>query len=155
METMDFSGTSSIIQTIKPPEPPAPPPQNNEEKNLGESKMMEFTSSIDDLMDNGPATISSSQGDMYINPTNNRVSGIALDDSAHPKKKPQSKNPLNLTDEQYTAVIAGVSAALTSSSMIQTKLASIVPNYEVMNGSIATILMAAVIFFFIMRFLKK
>jgi hypothetical protein len=155
METMDFSGTSSIIQTIKPPEPPAPPPQNNEEKNLGESKMMEFTSSIDDLMDNGPATISSSQGDMYINPTNNRVSGIALDDSAHPKKKPQSKNPLNLTDEQYTAVIAGVSAALTSSSMIQTKLASIVPNYEGMNGSIATILMAAVIFFFIMRFLKK
>jgi hypothetical protein len=155
METMDFSGTSSIIQTIKPPEPPAPPPQNNEEKNLGESKMMEFTSSIDDLMDNGPATISSSQGDMYINPTNNRVSGIALDDSAQPKKKPQSKNPLNLTDEQYTAVIAGVSAALTSSSMIQTKLASMVPNYEGMNGSIATILMAAVIFFFIMRFLKK
>ena len=152
---MDFSGTSSIIQTIKPPEPPAPPPQNNEEKNLGESKMMEFTSSIDDLMDNGPATISSSQGDMYINPTNNRVSGIALDDSAQPKKKPQSKNPLNLTDEQYTAVIAGVSAALTSSSMIQTKLASMVPNYEGMNGSIATILMAAVIFFFIMRFLKK
>lgn len=155
---MDFSGTSSIIQTIDtiktPPQEP-PPPQTNEEKNLVQSKMMEFTSSIDDLMDNGPTTMSSSQGDMYLNPTNNRVSGIALDDSAQTKKKQQSKNPLNLTDEQYTAVIAGVSAALTSSSMIQTKLASMVPNYEGMNGSIATVLMAAIIFFFIMRFLKK
>ena len=155
---MDFSGTSSIIQTIKPPETPAlppPPPQNNEEKNLGESKMMEFTSSIDDLMDNGPATMSSSQGDMYLNPTNNRVTGLAMEEPAQPSKKKQSKNPLNLTDEQYTALIAGVSAALTASSMIQTKLASMVPNYEGMNGSIATVLVAALIFFFVMRFLKK
>lgn len=152
---MDFSGTSSIIQNIKPPETPSPPPQNNEEKNLGESKMMEFTSSIDDLMDQGPATMSSSQGDMYLNPTNNRVSGLAMEEPSQPSKKKQSKNPFNLTDEQYTALIAGVSAALTTSSMIQTKLASMVPNYEGMNGSIATVLVAALIFFFAMRFLKK
>lgn len=150
---MDFSGTSDIsqmIETAKPRET-GKPRENEiiiEEKKLGESQMMEFTSSIDDLME--PVQSSDS---IYTNVTSGRVTGLA---PGEPKKEPpKSKNPLNLTDEQYIALIAGVSAALTSSSMIQSKLVSMVPNYEGMNGSIATVLVAALIFFFIMRFLKK
>ena len=151
MENMDFSGTSNISQVItKPQESPPHPEILIEEKKLGESQMMEFTSSIDDLV--GPETLPNES--IYTNVTSGRVTGLAPNDDS-PKKKSKSSNPFNLTDEQYIAVIAGIVAAVSTSPMIQTKIASMVPNPQGMNGSIATALIAAILFFFAMRFLKK
>lgn len=150
METMDFSGTSDISQLITKPQE-APAEILIEEKKLGESQMMEFTSSIEDLV--GPET-SIPNDSIYTNVTSGRVTGLAPGESA-PTKKSKAANPFNLTDEQYIAAIAGIVAAFSTSSIVQTKIASMVPNPQGMNGSLATAVIAAILFFFAMRFLKK
>ena len=71
-----------------------------------------------------------------------------------PPAAPKS-NPLNLTDEQMTALIVGVAAALASSKMVQEKLASMIPQVgSDPHGMIAmgaTGLVAALIFYFAKR----
>jgi len=142
---MDFSGTSEIVQVIQQPPPPQQLP---EEKKIDESQMMEFSSSIDDLM---PAPVSQ---DVYTNPTNGRVAALSLPNEPSTKKK-STQNPFNLTDEQYNALLAGVVAVLVFSTMVQTKLAGIVPNFAGINGNIASVLVAAVVFYFANRFIKN
>lgn len=70
------------------------------------------------------------------------------------EKKPESKNPLNLTDEQMTAVFVAVCAALAVSKPVQDKLVTSVPRFLNEQGSrsavglAATGAVAAVIFYF-------
>ena len=150
MENMDFSGTSDIVQLIQqPPSPTPPPPQLLEEKKVDESQMMEFSSSIDDLM---PAPVSQ---DVYTNPTNGRVAALSLPNDPLTSKKKSTQNPFNLTDEQYNALLAGIVAVIVFSTVVQTKLASIVPNFAGINGNIASVLVAAVVFYFANRFIKS
>lgn len=150
MENMDFDGTSSLVQTI-PSSPPPPPTQQiiTEEKKVDESQMMEFSSSIDDLM-----TPPSSSQDVYTNPTNGRVAALSLPNEPSSKKK-STQNPFNLTDEQYNALLAGIIAVIIFSTAVQTKLAGVVPNFSGINGSIASVLLAAVAFYFANRFIKS
>ncbi len=144
MENMDFNDTSTLIQPISSP----PTPQVvSEEKKIDESQMMEFSSSIDDLM---PAQVSQ---DVYTNPTNGRVAALSLPNEPSQKKK--SQNPFNLTDEQYNALLAGIVAVIVFSTAVQTKLAGIVPNFAGINGNIASVLVAAVVFYFANRFIKN
>lgn len=149
---MDFNGTSNIIQSISPPPAPnphPPPPQVPEEKKVVESQMMEFSSSVDDLM--GPPA---SSQDVYTNPTNGRVAALSLP-TEPPSKKKSSQNPFNLTDEQFNALLAGFVAVIVFSTAVQTKLAGMVPNFAGINGSIASILLSAVVFYFANRFIKN
>ena len=147
---MDFSGTSDIVQLIQqPPSPTPPPPQLLEEKKVDESQMMEFSSSIDDLV---PAPVSQ---DVYTNPTNGRVAALSLPNDPLTSKKKSTQNPFNLTDEQYNALLAGIVAVIVFSTVVQTKLASIVPNFAGINGNIASVLVAAVVFYFANRFIKS
>lgn len=150
MENMDFNGTSGLIQNISSSSnETAPPNQIPEEKKIDESQMMEFSSSVDDLM----PTISPSQ-DVYTNPTNGRVAALSLPNDPIQKKK-SSQNPFNLTDEQFNALLAGFVAVIVFSTTVQTKLAGIVPNFAGINGNIASILLAAVVFYFAHRFIKN
>lgn len=162
MENLDFNDTGSMIQNISQQQAP-PPPQAHlivEEKKLDEPQMMEFSSSVDDLMapiggGGGPPMPSSSQ-DVYTNPTNGRVAALGLPDptmSSSQKKKQQ--NPFNLTDDQFNALLAGIVAVLVFSTMVQTKLAGIVPNFSGINGNIASALLGAVVFYFAHRFIKN
>jgi hypothetical protein len=91
--------------------------------------------------------------DVYTNPTNGRVSGITLSDP--PPQQKRSQNPFNLTDDQFNALIAGVVAVVVFSTTVQTKLAGLVPNFGGINGSIANVLAAAVLYFFAHRFIKN
>lgn len=150
MENMDFDGTSSLVQTIPSSPPPSPTQQIiTEEKKVDESQMMEFSSSIDDLM-----TPPSSSQDVYTNPTNGRVAALSLPNEPSSKKK-STQNPFNLTDEQYNALLAGIIAVIIFSTAVQTKLAGVVPNFSGINGSIASVLLAAVAFYFANRFIKS
>lgn len=151
MENLDFNDTNSILQNIPPP-PPSPPPSVPEEKKVDESQMMEFSSSVDDLM-GPPVTMSSSQ-DVYTNPTNGRVAALSLPNEPSSKKK-STQNPFNLTDEQFNALLAGIVAVLVFSTAVQTKLANMVPNFAGINGNIASVLLAAVVFYFANRFIKN
>lgn len=156
MENMDFNGTNSMIQPITTPPPPLPPPpQVPEEKKVDESQMMEFSSSVDDLMGGGGGPSMIPSQDVYTNPTNGRVAALSLPNEPSAPKRKSNQNPFNLTDEQFNALLAGIVSVLIFSNTVQTKLANMVPNFAGINGSIASVLLAAVLFYFANRFIKN
>jgi hypothetical protein len=70
------------------------------------------------------------------------------------QQAPESKNPLNLTDDQLVALIAGAAAALAVSKPVQDKLVTSVPKFlneqgtRSMVGLASTGLVAAIVFYF-------
>jgi hypothetical protein len=123
------------------------------EKNLDESQMAEFSSSIEEVMP-GPGQMMQDevQGSPY--------------EQAPPQKQSKSKgsagsskNPFGLTDEQWYAALAGVAAVIAYSKPVQGKLSTMVPKFLGENGEISmtgmavTALIAAVIFYFARQFL--
>jgi hypothetical protein len=153
MENLDFNGTTSLVQSIDIETQPSSSSQLIiEEKKLEEPQMMEFSSSVSDLMPTPQAMMPPQ--DAYTNPTNGRVSGISLGGDPQPQQK-KSQNPFNLTDEQFNALLAGIIAVVVYSTTLQGKLSGIVPNFGGINGSIASVLAAAVLYYFAHRFIKN
>lgn len=158
MENLSFD-TGTGGEFIKPISggggPPPPPPQKEEEKKVEEQQMMEFSSSVSDLM-GGPAPIMPppQQDGAYTNPTNGRVTGLSMGGDAHQSQK-KSQNPFNLTDEQFNALLAGIIAVVVFSNAVQGRLSTLVPNFAGINGSIASVLVAAVAYYFAFRFIKN
>lgn len=151
MENIDFSGTSNLVQSIEIPQQ-----QSSlviEEKKLEEPQMMEFSSSVSDLMP-APQAMMGPPQDVYTNPTNGRVAGISIGGDTQPQQK-KNQNPFNLTDEQFNALLAGVAAVVVYSTTVQGKLSGIVPNFGGINGTIASILAVAVLYYFAHRFIKN
>jgi hypothetical protein len=148
MENLDFSSTD-VGQIIQPKNETFVLEEKKED--IQQMNMMEFSSSLDDLM---PADQPPTDTDQYTNPTSGRVTGLSL---PTPEKKPQPKkqNPFNLTDDQYDAVIAGVIGAIVYSVSIQTKLSGMVPNFNGMNGSIASAILIALLFFLFKKYVVK
>jgi len=76
-------------------------------------------------------------------------------------QEPAKKNPLNLTDDQLVALIAGVCAAAAVSKPVQDRLATSIPKFlneqggRSMVGLAATGAVAAVIFFFTKDYIVK
>lgn len=124
------------------------------EKNLDESQMAEFSSSIDEVMP-GP-------GQMI----QDEVQGSPYEQAAPQKQKKaagggsSSKNPFGLTDEQYYAALAGVAAVIAFSKPVQGKLSTMVPKFLgdsgdlSMTGMAVSALIAAVIFYFARQLLN-
>jgi len=123
------------------------------EKNLDESQMAEFSSSIEEVMP-GPGQMMQDevQGSPY--------------EQAPPQKQAKSKgssgsskNPFGLTDEQWYAALAGVAAIIAYSKPVQGKLSTMVPKFLGENGEMSitgmavTALIAAVVFYFARQFL--
>ena len=125
------------------------------EKNLDESQMAEFSSSIEEVMP-GPGQMMQDevQGSPY--------------EQAPPQKQAKSKgsagsskNPFGLTDEQWYAALAGVAAVIAYSKPVQGKLSTMVPKFlgesgdPTLTGMAVTALIAAVIFYFARQFLSE
>jgi hypothetical protein len=125
------------------------------EKNLDESQMAEFSSSIEEVMP-GPGQMMQDevQGSPY--------------EQAPPQKQAKSKgssgsskNPFGLTDEQWYAALAGVAAVIAYSKPVQGKLSTMVPKFLGENGEMSmtgmavTALIAAIIFYFARQFLAE
>jgi hypothetical protein len=126
------------------------------EKNLDESQMAEFSSSIEEVMP-GPGRMMQDevQGSPY--------------EQAPPQKQQKatkgssgaSKNPFGLTDEQWYAALAGVAAVIAYSKPVQGKLSTMVPKFLGDNGEMSmtgmavTALIAAIIFYFARQFLSE
>ena len=70
-----------------------------------------------------------------------------------PPKKESKKNPLNLTDEQMQAVIAGIAAAVVFSPTVQQKLSVTVPQIEM--GSVTSLLLSGTIVAAVFYFSKN
>jgi len=76
-------------------------------------------------------------------------------------QEPAKKNPLNLTDDQLVALIAGVCAAAAVSKPVQDRLATSIPKFlneqggRSMVGLAATGGVAAIVFYFIKDYIVK
>ena len=82
---------------------------------------------------------------------------------AMPQKeaKPESKNPLNLTDDQMIALVAGLAAALAVSKPVQDKLVTSIPKFlneqgsRSMVGLASTGVVAALVFYLVKDYIVK
>lgn len=130
-------------------EPPAA------EKNLDESQMAEFSSSIEEVMP-GPGQMMQDevQGSPY------EQAPPQQQQKKQAKSSGPSKNPFGLTDEQWFAALAGVAAVIAYSKPVQGKLSTTVPKFLGENGEMSmtgmavTALIAALIFYFARQFLS-
>ena len=124
-------------------------PENEIEKNVNKTIKMDSTP-INDIM-SGPADWDT-QSQMGAPPTAPQQFMAPTLQQAPQQAPPPKQNPLNLTDEQMTALIAGVAAALASSKMVQEKLGSMIPQVgsdpQGMIALAVTGLVAALIFYF-------
>lgn len=97
-----------------------------------------------------PTQMPAAQGPMMMQPQQ-QVQQVAPGASA---------NPLNLTDDQFQAVLVAASAALAFSNPIQEKLGTTVPNFLVdgergTSGLVISGVVAALVFYFIKKFALK
>jgi len=145
---------------------PSPSQENPPEKNISKSKGMDSTP-ISDIMPGedmlGPAgggpdpRFMMAQQPAFVQQQYPVPQGY----QQQQKVVVASKNPLNLTDEQMEALLAGVVALIAFSGIAQDKLATIVPKFldEVGKrstiGTVVTALLAAVIFYFGRRFVIR
>jgi len=137
---------------------PPPPPQIEENK-VEESKgMADFSTPIEELVAPGPGQML--QDEMMgpsMMPVQAKRAPRNEGGSSH-----KSNNPLGLTDEQYTAVIAGLSGLAAFSKPVQEKLIDMIPSM-IKDGSdslsatgmVIMALVAALIFYFAKRALVQ
>jgi hypothetical protein len=176
-EPTSSSSSSSLV--YKPEVDIPPPPQqqqtekNTHEKNISKSKAMDSTPLSDIMMGGG--------GDEYVGagaagggpdprfmmaPQPSYVQQQMPTPMGNQQQKQQqhgaqSKNPMNLTDEQMEALLAGIVGLLAFSGMAQEKLSTIVPKFldetgkRSTVGSVVLALLAAVLFYFGRRFVIK
>lgn len=125
------------------------------EKNLDESQMAEFSSSIEEVMP-GPGQMMQDevQGSPYEQAPPQKHSKASKGSSG------SGKNPFGLTDEQWYAALAGVAAVIAYSKPVQGKLSTMVPKFLGDNGEMSmtgmavTALIAAIVFYFARQFLS-
>jgi hypothetical protein len=147
-----------------PPAGPGALPLFQDEKTSDQNNnMMDFSSSIADVMpsasfeDDTPGGVNSAT---YTSPTTQRVTAVSPGMiGSSPAKK--TGNPLGLTDEQFQAAVAGIAALLAFSKPVQDKLADSIPKFMSEAGELSTTGMAvtalivAALYYFALKFLKN
>ena len=130
------------------------------EKNVSQSKQTMDSTPINDIMMEPPMMMEEPrmQG-MMPQMTAPQPQGAY----AMPQKeaKPESKNPLNLTDDQMIALVAGLAAALAVSKPVQDKLVTSIPKFlneqgsRSMVGLASTGVVAALVFYMVKDYIVK
>jgi hypothetical protein len=162
-------GIQTRADTIRPGEiPPAGPGAvmfNEKTSEASNNTMMDFSTPISDVMpsasfemdDSAPGGVNSAA---YVSPTSNRVTAVSPGMIGAPPSK-KSGNPLGLTDEQFQAAVAGLVALATFSKPVQDKLADSIPKFlseagdMTPTGMAVSAMIAAVLFYFALKFLKN
>jgi hypothetical protein len=142
----------------------SPPPQQaleQVEKNVSENKQTMDSTPINDIMMEPPMMMEEPrmQGMMPQMTAPNPQGAY----TAPPQQQaaPESKNPLNLTDDQMIALVAGAAAALAVSKPVQDKLVTSIPKFlneqgsRSMVGLASTGLVAAIVFYFVKDYVVK
>jgi len=163
METMNLNDTNDGMVPLYPSSSSdQPPPPKVYEKNIPKQQTTMDSTPIADIMQDAPGMMDAQdpRGQFMQMPMPQPPSMMM---QAPPQKAQaeKSKNPLNLTDEQFRSLIAGVCAVIAFSGPVQDKLSTTVPKFLAESGSrsttglIVTGLIAALIFYFAQRFLNK
>jgi hypothetical protein len=147
MEPYDANGSTDISSVI--PQGLLETPLNPPEKNVGESQMAEFSTSLDEIVPPG--------GQMQMQ---NMVMGQVPPPSAPIQQQQQQKAhngkiPFNLSPEQYMSALAGLAAVVAGSKQVQERIGSFFPNIEEgsMTAMLITALVAALVFYAAQKFL--
>lgn len=125
------------------------------EKNVDESQMADFSTPIEEVMQ-GPGGMIQDEVMGPPMPTQGNKKT-----SRKTESKGASKNPFGMTDEQFTAAIAGLAAVIAFSKPVQGKLGSMVPKFTgdsgdlSMTGMVVSALVAAIVFYFAKQFLAE
>ncbi len=149
-----------------PPQQMAPPPPKTYEKNIPKQQTTMDSTPIADIMQDVPGMMDPQdpRAQQYMHQSMMPpppMSASAMGVPQKPQVASASKNPMNLSDEQMRALIAGVCAIIAFSTPVQDKLASTIPQFlteagtRSTTGLIATGLIAALVFYFAQRFLNK
>jgi len=161
MNSYDPNGADSMSTPIESlPQKPEGPPTGllkfEPEKNVDESQMADFSSPIEEVMQ-GPGGMIQDEVMGPPMPTQGNKKTSRKSES-----KGSSKTPFGLTDEQFTAAIAGLAAVIAFSKPVQGKLGSMVPKFTVESGSdlsltgmVVSALVAAIVFYFAKQFLAE
>jgi len=182
METLNLSDDGSGMVPITAPPPPQPQPKmekpstsfQGSEKNIAQEQSMMDSTPLSDIMedDSGSgmgmmdAPMVQSQPRMQsvqMQAPSQVQPGMAqmMQQQQQQPVKPESKNPMNLTDDQMVALLVAVCAAAAVSKPVQDKLATTVPKFLTENGTRsmvglgATGLVAAVLFYFSKSYVIK
>lgn len=131
--------------------------KNQPEKNMRESKETMDSTPINDIMMEPPMMGEEPRMPQMTAP---QAQGAYAGQQAQ-AEKPASKNPLNLTDDQLIALVAGACASLAVSKPVQDRLATSIPKFlndqggRSMIGLASTGVVAAIAFYFIKDYVVK
>jgi len=179
---------SSYVPLSQPAPPPPPPQQQDErasttafvsqEKNIAiqqNTTKMDSTP-IADVMDMGagmgaggeyasmePPMMADQGGRMQslMHQAPQHAMGPQMMPAQQQQAAPASKNPMNLTDDQMIALLAGVCATIAVSKGVQEKMATTIPKFLTEQGGRSTVgvvstgLFAAVCFYFLKNYVVK
>lgn len=160
MNSYDPNGADTMSTPIedltqKPQGPPTGLLKFEQEKNVDESQMADFSTPIEEVMQ-GPGGMIQDEVMGPPMPTQGNKKTSRKSES-----KGASKNPFGLTDEQFTAAIAGLAAVIAFSKPVQGKLGSMVPKFTGDSGDLSltgmavSALVAAIVFYFAKQFLAE
>ncbi len=162
---MNLNDTEDGMVPLYQQPPPKQAPPKIPEKNIPKQQTKMDSTPIADIMQDAPGMMDAQDPRAQFMNTSNYMPQppmmVAASGSPQAKAKKESGNPLNLTDEQMSALVAGVCAIIAFSGPVQDKLSTTVPQFLSEAGSrsttglIASGLLAAIIFFFAQRFLNK
>lgn len=142
MESFDASASTDITSVI-------PTGLIEEEKNIGQNQMAEFSTALDEVVPPGPMM---QMQDMAMG----SPSAMAAPPQAQQQAPAGRKIPFGLTPEQYMALLAGLAAVIATSKPVQERVAQFLPN--LVEGSVSamavTAALAALVFFLAHRFLN-
>jgi hypothetical protein len=161
MNSYDPNGADSMstpIEDVTPQNSQGPPTgllKFEPEKNVDESQMADFSTPIEEVMQ-GPGGMIQDEVMGPPMPTQGNKKTARKSES-----KGSSKNPFGMTDEQFTAAIAGLAAVIAFSKPVQGKLGSMVPKFTGDSGDLSltgmavSALVAAIVFYFAKQFLAE
>jgi len=158
MNSYDPNGADAMSTPIEsltqtPQGPPTGLLKFEPEKNVDESQMADFSSPIEEVMQ-GPGGMIQDEVMGPPMPTQGNKKTARKSES-----KGASKNPFGMTDEQFTAAIAGLAAVIAFSKPVQGKLSSMVPKFTGDSGDLSltgmavSAIVAAIVFYFAKQFL--
>jgi hypothetical protein len=158
MNSYDPNGADTMSTPIDDPKQEGPPTgllKFAPEKNVDESQMADFSTPIEDVMQ-GPGGMIQDEVMGPPMPTQGNKKTARKSES-----KGSSKNPFGMTDEQFTAAIAGLAAVIAFSKPVQGKLDSMIPKFTgeggdlSLTGMVVSALVAAIVFYFAKQFLAE
>ena len=159
MVPLSDNPTTNFVNNSPPPSIQTREAFSQPEKNVSQSKEMPMDSTpINDIMMEPPMMMDEPKMQGMHMAAPNPQGAYA---SPQQQAAPESKNPLNLTDDQMIALVAGAAAALAVSKPVQDKLVTTIPKFlneqgsRSMVGLASTGLVAAIVFYFVKDYIVK